>query len=209
MDYTVFASLFSVAAPYNGTDPSAFYTNSKKSPLELTTIDVVFLGLAAVVGTVIVISAVYLCCCRSPAPASENVEYEGNAAFPTAAELNTPNNAYAAAVAHSLSADYSRSQADSYYAEPTLIPAGAGASSRDLVGVTRAYSTGDPSPRVGELDLVPSGEMRRAESAEMQRQRDIMQLLDMGFAFDVAEAALASNNWDKTRAVEQLTRSPR
>lgn len=208
MDYTVFASIFSVAAPYNGTDPSAFYTKSKKAPLELTTIDIVFLGLAVVVSIVITISAVYLCCCRKPSPSSDNVVYDNSAVFPTAAEINTENNnAYAAAVAHSLSEDYTR-QSNNYYVEPTLTPAGA--SSRDLVGVTRAYSTGmEPSPRGGELDLVPSREVHRAESAEMQRQRDIMQLLDMGFAFDIAEAALASNNWNKTRAIEQLTRSPR
>ena len=206
MDYTVFASIFSVAAPYNGTDPSAFYSNSKKTVLELTTIDMIFLGLAVVVSIVISMSTVYLCFCRRSTQNSENVVYDNSPAFPTPGELNTENNAYAAAVAHSLSADYSR-QPDSHYVEPTLVPAGV--SSGEHVGVARAFSIGmDPSPR-GELDLVPSREMQRAESAEMQRQRDVMQLLDMGFAFDVAEAALTSNKWNKTRAIEQLTRSPR
>ena len=65
MDYTVFSSMFAVSTPYNGTD-AYYYSTSPSSPtLIFTTIDIVFLFFASLLGFTIIFWTIYLVCCKS------------------------------------------------------------------------------------------------------------------------------------------------
>jgi UBA/TS-N domain len=203
----MFASMFSVAAPYNGTDPSSFYKNNPKG-IELTMIDIIFVFFAGAVFFIVVGTTAYFCCCRRKiiSPIPEHIVYNQN--YPTAQDLATANGAYAAAVAHSHSIDFSNS-ADAYYVDPahTLSPSAPVRTQAVEIGVVRASSVGSDFGPEGEPDLIPDSDLRQAEENELARQKDIMELLEMGFTFDIAENALENCNWDKARAIDHLTRS--
>jgi UBA/TS-N domain len=217
MDYTTFASFFSVAAPYNGTDPYSLFREEPKVGIVFTMLDVIFVLLAALVVMILVGTTLYIIITRSKRAARSSetpVVYENAHVYPTAQEIATVNGEYAAALAHSRSVDYSNS-ADVYYTDPahTLSPTHSAVSIVQAAEVTPETATPKvitavPVRRASlELDLVPQTALQNAEIRENLRQKDILQLLDMGFAFNAAETALASCDWNKARAIELLTRS--
>lgn len=224
MDYSTFASIFSVAAPYNGTDPYSLFREEPKVGIVFTMLDIIFVLLAALVVMILVGTTLYIIITRSKRAARSSepaVVYDNAHVYPTAQEIATVNGEYAAALAHSRSVDYSNS-ADAYYTDPahTLSPHTLSPTHSSIAIVQAAEVTPETAtPKIVsasavplrraslELDLVPTAALHNAEIRENLRQKDILQLLDMGFAFNAAETALASCDWNKARAIELLTRS--
>lgn len=175
-------------------------------------IDIIFVFFAGAIFLIVVATTSYFCCCRKKNNSAipEHIIYNQN--YPTAQDLATANGAYAAAVAHSHSIDFTNS-ADAYYVDPahTLSPSAATDPRTEAfeVGIAHASSIDPDNCPEGEPDLIPESDLRRAEARELMRQKDIMELLEMGFTFEIAENALENCNWDKASAIEHLTRPVR
>ena len=194
MDYPFFASMFGVAVRYNGT--AAFINNASpaNTTLVFTTIDIVFLFFASLLGFAIIFWTIHLVCCKTrrdpsvmaaaqdhhqpPVPVTAPVSY-------VRPGLIQPQHVNA----------YHVGNPSSIIGPPVTIDAHAVSTSRPR-----------PSPTRSEVRRpVHTPQLTRED--ELQRQKDLMILVEMGYPFARAEDALDQCNWDIDRALLCLSRS--
>lgn len=188
--------MFAVSAPYNGSGAYIYTSSPANTTLVFTTIDIVFLFFASLLGFAIIFWTIHLVCCKTRRDPSvmTTTQDQNQAPVPVTSPVSFVRPGH---VQPQHVDAYRVGNPDSIIGPPLAVAAHAHPTSLRHPSPSRTFQDSRRS--------VPTRELQTEEG--LKRQKDLMTLVDMGFPFTQSENALDQCNWDLDQALLCLSRT--